>query len=270
MELSDDPAWMGNTEKATSRCNGHSAEIRTVAEVPPLRPPPFEPPSPALTEDVAPAEMFSAQQVAERFGKAAPSIYMASIINAVMVGLGDAEVMRHYLAGLTIESHAQHDPLRRVLLEQITMASHRIASLQCNSANAKTHEAAIAYSSAATKLLGELRKCLLAMREMQAISLTDSTFKKISRTQEQPVPQDKAQRVTELTGNDNTTASGGNQNGKLQSTDTPDKERKTSFGRPPQSEEMPRGNRSRAAEAACSDLDKPALAALNGTAHARW
>lgn len=70
-----------------------------------------------------------------------------------------------YLDNFLEEAGAPTDPVERMLLEQIAIAHHGIGRLHTEAASATTPEAANIYNSAAAKLLGEFRRCVLALRE---------------------------------------------------------------------------------------------------------
>ena len=262
----DHPADIGSPDNPHRRSNGHSTDSLAAG---PLRPPSFEA-SPTAQTDDAPPEILSTQEIAVRFGEAAGGIYLASCVGAVMAGLGDPSVMAQYMQDLTRECNAQHDPLQRLLLEQIVVAFHRVGSMHSNAANAKSPELMLGYNAGATKLLGELRKCLLTLRELQAVPLSGGTFRKISRAEQQPAPSVQQNHVTEQTSNTDTEATGGKRNGPRHSTDNSDKEPKTSSSRPHQSEKEAGTNTNRKAKAADIQPDSPTLVTVNGTSHSRW
>ena len=270
MDRSDDPAWMGQPETTPHSRNGRSAEIRTVAEVPPLTPPPYVPPTPALTEDVAPTEMFSAQQMAARFHKAVGGAYLGSILEPAMPGVGDAEVMRHYLHMLTVDSNAQNRPIQEMMLQQITFTHHRIASLLVNSANARSPELVALYSAAAARMMTEWRKLVLAFDELQSVSTCDATFRKITRTQTHPSPPIHDKVVTELVSNKAQKSLGDKLNGTQQPAADSRKERKSSSGRSGKSPEASGTHTVGKAEAAGCDFDSQTVVAGKGSQYSRW
>ena len=57
------------------------------------------------------------------------------------------------------------DPVEIVLLQQITLAHHRVALLHAEAEQTKSYEATKIYSTAATRLTGEVRRLALALKQ---------------------------------------------------------------------------------------------------------
>ena len=168
-----------------------SAATPAPAVVPADSPSPSPAPAkPAAVKEETPAEILSARDRAENFRKGSGAIYLGNISGAVMRGTDDPEMMVHYLHGLTADCNAHTNPMQRLLVEQIACAHHRIASMHCNAANAKTPESMVAYNAAAARLMAELRKSMLALQQLQNISMRGTTFRKISKAQVKEITPD--------------------------------------------------------------------------------
>jgi hypothetical protein len=76
----------------------------------------------------------------------------------------DVHACRAYLDRFVADAGGTRDPVERVLLEGLAFAHLRLADLQSNAAQAKSIEAAKAYTSAAARLLGEIRRTALSLR----------------------------------------------------------------------------------------------------------
>jgi hypothetical protein len=76
----------------------------------------------------------------------------------------DVHACRAYLDRFVADAGGTKDPVERVLLEGLAFANLRLADLQSNAARAKCIEAAKAYTSAAARLLGEIRRTALSLR----------------------------------------------------------------------------------------------------------
>lgn len=259
----DHPADIGAPDNPPRRSNGHSLAAT------PLRPPSFEA-SPTAQTDDAPAEMFSTQEVAEKFGRVAGAIYMASIVGGSMSGMDDPSMMSHYLQDLTSECNAQHDPMQRILLAQIMFAHHRAAQLHCSSANARSPEAMIGFNVAAAKMVAELRKLILTMKELQAISMASGTFKKVAKAQATETKTDQNEDSTKVVSNGTAETEFDKQNGHRKFNKSNGKKSKTNGSRPLESAEAQGINGRRATTTAGCDSEKPAVVGGNRTNIKRW
>ncbi len=73
-----------------------------------------------------------------------------------------------YLDELLKASGAPTDPLEKMLVEQITVAHHRILALHAQAAQAESPEMIEVLNAAATKLAAEMRRLCLALREYRS------------------------------------------------------------------------------------------------------
>ena len=69
-----------------------------------------------------------------------------------------------YLDQLLEEAGHPTDPIERMLIEQIAMAHHNIGRLHVKTSTAETHDQVKVYSNAASGLLGEFRRVVLALK----------------------------------------------------------------------------------------------------------
>jgi hypothetical protein len=60
------------------------------------------------------------------------------------------------------------DPIEVMLIEQVALAHFHIGRLQVRSCGAASPQLQVAYSDAATRLLGEFRRCTLALEDLRA------------------------------------------------------------------------------------------------------
>ena len=60
------------------------------------------------------------------------------------------------------------DPIERMLIEQLALAHFSIGQLRIRSCSTESPKMAIAFADAATRLLGELRRCSLALEDYRA------------------------------------------------------------------------------------------------------
>ena len=60
------------------------------------------------------------------------------------------------------------DPIEVMLIEQLALAHFNIGRLQIKSCGADSPQLQVAYSDAATRLLGEFRRCTLALEDLRA------------------------------------------------------------------------------------------------------
>jgi hypothetical protein len=70
-----------------------------------------------------------------------------------------------YLKGYLKDAGWKTDPVERVLLEQLLLAHHRLSLLQAEAQAAKGAELVKVYNTAATRLMGEVRRLALAIRQ---------------------------------------------------------------------------------------------------------
>ncbi len=284
MEGYDDDAWMGGPDNPSRRANGkctkHRADV--AATVAPAASPatavtPADSPSPppvpetaAAVKEKVPEEIISPEQRARHFRKVSGGVYMGNIIGAVMGGLDDPEMMSCLLDDLARECNAHADPTQRFLIEQICLMHHSIAALHCSAASAKSPQISIQYSMAAARLLGEMRKFILARQQLQTVSLCDATFLKMSKSQVKKIAADQKEFVTELRGNGTSKTECDQPDGQHKSRKTNGQEPKTRTGRSRESDEVSGLDDNRAAKASDVHQNSPAVATINGTPHKRW
>ena len=79
-------------------------------------------------------------------------------------GQFDATAFRSYLDRFLADAGGLHDPVERVLVEQMAFAHLRLADLHAQAATAKSVEATKGLTSAAARLLGKIRRVALALQ----------------------------------------------------------------------------------------------------------
>ncbi len=90
---------------------------------------------------------------------------------AIACSLSDSitpAAFRVYRDRLLLEAGNPTDPIEIMLIEQIAMAHFHIGRLHLRSCSTEHHKLATAYADAATRLLGELRRCTLALEDFRA------------------------------------------------------------------------------------------------------
>jgi hypothetical protein len=87
----------------------------------------------------------------------------------------DAQGYRTYLEDFVRDAGNPSDPVERLLLEQLGFAHLRVAQLHSNAAQAGQVEAARVYTSAAARLLAELRRLALAVKSYRQPASGEST-----------------------------------------------------------------------------------------------
>ncbi len=91
-----------------------------------------------------------------------PAAMATAIPVAQDIGAGAFKVYRD---GLLREAGSPTDPVEVMLVEQISLAHHRVAQLHAQAEQSKTIEGAKVYSTAATRLTGEVRRLALALKQ---------------------------------------------------------------------------------------------------------
>ena len=218
-------------------------------------------------------EEVSVQETARRFAMCAGAVYAATVIATTMPGLNDPEVMMHYLNQLAADANALSDPLVRMLMDQIAIIFNRLGALHASSANATTPEAVVAYNSAAVRLNAELRKSMLALRELQAIPMQSATYKTVVKSQAPAaLPDTKEKFVTELGSNAETKPLNVKEqdNAKRKSGDNSEEKREAGKGRAIESAKESRAHSIRTRQTTDHDTVKQTMAALNRACHAGW
>ena len=172
-----DPNWFGapedqpfkkNTVAKDTTCPTPVVESST-AKTPAASSPAAPIPQPE------PAAPVSDQMLAWRLENGAAASYVKSAVNAGVGEVGDINVVHHYVTGIA-KKCAVDDPLEQMLLDQILICYHRVAALHVSSSQGRTPEATTAYNSAAVKLQAELRRSVLALRELQRMPLEAGVF----------------------------------------------------------------------------------------------
>jgi hypothetical protein len=107
----------------------------------------------------------AAQRVAESADVLRRVYVPASMAVAAANPRFDAGACRAFLDRFVEDAGSPHDPVHRVLLEQVAFAHLRLADLHAQAATAKQAELIRVYSSAAARLFGEIRRTAMALRE---------------------------------------------------------------------------------------------------------
>jgi hypothetical protein len=165
------------------------------------------------------------------------------------------------------------DPIEIMLIEQLAMAHFHVGRLYLKSCSVDAHKLATAYADAATRLLGEFRRCTLALEDFRA---------KQAARKERAACIDVADKATPVGSNGKPRQP--SRNGKKKAVDS---ELRTngrcqnafdngwgtqpaaSRSKPSQSAETERLDRGRPREAAAICPEASAVAVLNRAAHAR-
>ena len=82
----------------------------------------------------------------------------------------DASGYAAYVQNLLDDTGVQHDPIQRMLVEQLALAHLRIAQLHAQANQSKELEAIKLYTAAAARLLGEFRRTALAVQQARTPS----------------------------------------------------------------------------------------------------
>ena len=90
----------------------------------------------------------------------------AAMTAAIPVAKGiDSGAFKVYRDGLLENAGSPTDPIEIMMVEQIALAHHRVAQLHILAEESKTVDEFKAYSTAATRLLGEMRRSALALKQ---------------------------------------------------------------------------------------------------------
>ena len=169
----DDPNWLGAPEDQPFRKRTAVAKDTTsptpVVESSTAKTPPAPVPQPE------PVAAVSDEQMAWRLENGGAAAYVKSAVTAGLGEVGDINVVHQYVTNMSKKCDVD-DPLQRMLLEQILIGYHRLGALHESSSRSRTPEAAVAYNGAAVKLLAELRKSMLTLRELQQMPLGAGVF----------------------------------------------------------------------------------------------
>ncbi len=227
----------------------------------------------AAPTEVPAADPLPTKEIARRFAMCAGAAYTASVVATTMPGLGDTEVMMHYLNQLAAEANAVSDPLVRMSMDQVTIMFHRVGALHTSSANAKTPEAVLAFSAAAARLNAELRKTMLSLRQLQAISMQSATYKAVVKSQlPAALPEATGKVATEVGSKAETKPLKLKEKGnaKRNSDNNFKEEREAGGGRAFESAKESRAHHTGARQAPDCGSVKETMAALNRACHTSW
>jgi len=95
----------------------------------------------------------------------AGAAYLSTVVAATIGNSYRPESYVEYRNQLLKQCGDPTDPLEVMLLEQIAMAHHAIGRLRLKSAITEPAGAAVAYSDAGTRLLAEMRRCVLGLED---------------------------------------------------------------------------------------------------------
>ncbi len=94
--------------------------------------------------------------------------YLRGSIGPLLNGAIDGEICQTYLETLRTDANVRKDPIEQMIVEQIVLAYHNIGRLHVKAAAAQSVAQAECYNSAATRLLAEFRRLVLALREYRS------------------------------------------------------------------------------------------------------
>lgn len=120
--------------------------------------------------DHAPGLDAALHAVAQRTAQQAELLRLAYVPACLATALGmdarfDGSACRLYLDQFIAAAGDPQDPVERTLIEQVAVARLRLADLHAQAAQAKSVEAAKVYAGATARLLGEVRRVALTLRE---------------------------------------------------------------------------------------------------------
>jgi hypothetical protein len=124
------------------------------------------PPPPEPQVDPEEARRHAAAQLAAAEAEAIKTTILPACLASALAldGSFDAQGYRTFLEDFVRDAGSPADPVERLLLEQLAFAHLRLAQLHAHAAQASEVEAARVYTSAAARLLAELRRLALAVR----------------------------------------------------------------------------------------------------------
>jgi hypothetical protein len=91
----------------------------------------------------------------------------AAVANSLSDGIC-TEAFKVYRDRLIRDAGKPTDPIEIMLIEQIAMAHFHIGRLHLKCCSVDSHKLVTAYADAATRLLGEFRRCTLALEDFRA------------------------------------------------------------------------------------------------------
>ena len=172
-----DPNWFGPPEDQPFKKNAVAKDTTSptpVVESSTAKTPAASSPA-APAPQPEPVAAVSDEQMAWRLENGGAAAYVRSAVTAGLGEVGDINVVHQYVTNMSKKCDVD-DPLQRMLLEQILIGYHRLGALHESSSRSRTPEAAVAYNGAAVKLLAELRKSMLTLRELQQMPLGAGVF----------------------------------------------------------------------------------------------
>ena len=159
-------------DKAPAAASKPAGSAPTSAQ-PPGQPAPAQAPSASIAgRTFAPGSATPDPLSADRQLSAQRQAWVAknrwfALLLAKVLGIGIVDIEgAAALVEEFIESAAQtDDPLERLLLQQVLMADYRLAALQCDAHEAKSPEHCRILNAAAVRLMAEIRRMALAIRQ---------------------------------------------------------------------------------------------------------
>ena len=128
-----------------------------------------KPTSSSKTATTCPSANASTAAARENAVKEAWGAHNAFIPGALSAMVGEQRLSvlgaKLYLEAVLAEAGRPADPVERILLEQMVMAHHRLSLLNTMTLSAKSPQMVTAINTAATRLLGEIRRLALAIRQ---------------------------------------------------------------------------------------------------------
>lgn len=117
-------------------------------------------------QNLTPEEQARKARVQHKANMIRTLAFSAAMATAVPVAkeIGSA-AFKVYQDDLLREAGSPTDPVERMLLEQLTLAHHRVAQLHAQAEQVTSIEAAKVYMTAATRLTGEVRRLALALKQ---------------------------------------------------------------------------------------------------------
>ena len=113
-------------------------------------------------------------------------------VNSLIPAELSAEAFKLYRDKLLQEAGNPSDPIEIMLIEQLALAHFSIGRLQMKACTMDNVKLSIAYSDAAARLLGEFRRCTLALEDFRA---------KQAARRDQPTVKDVAKKTVPATRN---------------------------------------------------------------------
>jgi hypothetical protein len=143
-------------------------------QVPPVSSRFREQPSPPSTPAGLPPDPQARRRLqteqAQREAQGARDTLIAAALNAIIdqPDLFGPLAIQAYAKNFVVEAGAPADPVERVLVEQLLIAHHRVAQLQARAEKANNLDEIKIVNGAATRLLAEMRRLALAIRQYRA------------------------------------------------------------------------------------------------------